>query len=228
MALETGTYISDLVSANPPGTDAISQGDDHIRLLKSTIQASFPSTLTSAAIPNISGNGDKLLAVNSAGTQTEWVTETPGVPSGCILMWSGAISAIPSGWVICDGNNSTPNLTDRFVIHASADSGDTYDVGDTGGSTTSGSHSLTEAELASHTHTINNDTHNHDIASDSYRKTDHGTNSWVSWLESSSVGAARITTSQDDTHNHTATIPVAEPLTLMRILFPRTTLLRSS
>lgn len=59
-----------------------------------------------------------------------------GLPSGAIILWSGAISAIPTGFVICDGTNSTPNLTDRFVIHASADAGATYDVGDTGGSAT--------------------------------------------------------------------------------------------
>jgi len=70
-----------------------------------------------------------------------------GVPSGVILMWSGAISAIPSGWHLCDGNNGTPNLTDRFVIHADADSGGTNDVGDTGGSKT-----IAEANLPAHTH----------------------------------------------------------------------------
>ncbi len=43
MALETGTYISDLNSANPPGTDLKSQGDDHIRLIKATILATFPN-----------------------------------------------------------------------------------------------------------------------------------------------------------------------------------------
>ena len=69
-------------------------------------------------------------------------------------MWSGAISAIPSGWVICDGNNSTPNLTSRFVIHADSDSGGSYDVDDTGGSTTSGAHTLLTAEMPAHTHTF--------------------------------------------------------------------------
>jgi len=44
MALESGTYIKDLVSTNPLGTDAISQGDDHVRLIKSVLQNSFPST----------------------------------------------------------------------------------------------------------------------------------------------------------------------------------------
>ena len=43
MALETGTYISDLVSTNPVATDGLRQADDHLRLIKSTILATFPS-----------------------------------------------------------------------------------------------------------------------------------------------------------------------------------------
>lgn len=42
MALETATYVGELVSTNPPGTDNKSQGDDHLRLIKATIQATFP------------------------------------------------------------------------------------------------------------------------------------------------------------------------------------------
>lgn len=43
MALETATYISDLVSTNPTASDNMSQGDDHIRLLKSTLKSTFPN-----------------------------------------------------------------------------------------------------------------------------------------------------------------------------------------
>ena len=43
MGLESATYISDLVSTNPAAGDAKSQGDDHIRLLKSTVKATFPN-----------------------------------------------------------------------------------------------------------------------------------------------------------------------------------------
>jgi len=44
MPLETGTYISDLNASNPVGaSDPKSAGDDHIRLVKSTILATFPS-----------------------------------------------------------------------------------------------------------------------------------------------------------------------------------------
>ena len=83
-------------------------------------------------------------------------TAVVGIPSGVIAMWSGAISNIPTGWVICDGTNSTPNLTDRFVIHADADSGGTRNVDATGGSHTSGAHTLSSSEMPSHTHTYTN------------------------------------------------------------------------
>ena len=74
MALESGTYVKDLVSTNPPGTDAISQGDDHIRLIKSVLKNSFPSNSNAPIVPDISGNGDKYLQVNSGASATQWVT----------------------------------------------------------------------------------------------------------------------------------------------------------
>lgn len=43
MALESGTYIDDLVATNPNGGDAKSDGDNHLRLIKSTIVNSFPN-----------------------------------------------------------------------------------------------------------------------------------------------------------------------------------------
>lgn len=43
MALEAGTYISDLVAANPDGASPKSSMDDHLRLIKGTIKATFPN-----------------------------------------------------------------------------------------------------------------------------------------------------------------------------------------
>jgi len=43
MALETATYISDLNAANPAATDALAQADDHFRLIKGTLKATFPN-----------------------------------------------------------------------------------------------------------------------------------------------------------------------------------------
>lgn len=69
------------------------------------------------------------------------------IPAGIITLWSGAISAIPSGWVLCNGSNSTPDLRDRFVVGA----GTTYAVGATGGSA---SVTLDTTMIPSHTHTF--------------------------------------------------------------------------
>lgn len=53
------------------------------------------------------------------------------VPQGAIIMWHGTIGNIPAGWVICDGNNGTPNLLAKFV-QGVATAG--TNPGDTGGS----------------------------------------------------------------------------------------------
>ena len=70
------------------------------------------------------------------------LTSVPGVPVGGIIMWSGATNAIPSGWALCDGNNGTPNLQDKFIVGA----GSSYAVDATGGSA--------DATLVSHTHNL--------------------------------------------------------------------------
>jgi hypothetical protein len=73
------------------------------------------------------------------------IADFEGVPTGVILLWSGAEGAIPAGWVLCNGANGTPDLRDRFVVGA----GTTYAVGNTGGSAT---HTLTTAEMPTHSH----------------------------------------------------------------------------
>ena len=73
------------------------------------------------------------------------LTGVSGIPSGFIGLWSGATNAIPSGWVLCDGNNGTPNLRDRFVVGA----GSSYSVDDTGGAANV---TLTINQIPSHNH----------------------------------------------------------------------------
>lgn len=68
-------------------------------------------------------------------------------PVGIITMWSGSTSNIPTGWALCNGQNGTPDLRDRFIVGA----GNTYTAGATGGSA---SVSLQEANLPSHNHTL--------------------------------------------------------------------------
>ena len=53
MALETGTFISDLVITNPTSDDLKSQGDDHLRLLKSTIKTTLPFLLGAVSASDV-------------------------------------------------------------------------------------------------------------------------------------------------------------------------------
>lgn len=38
------------------------------------------------------------------------------IPPGVIVMWAGLVANIPAGWNLCNGQNGTPNLVDRFVM----------------------------------------------------------------------------------------------------------------
>lgn len=69
------------------------------------------------------------------------------LPSGIILLWSGPIASIPEGWNLCDGNNGTPDLRDRFIVGAKQDDSGTAKTNLTGALTQSGGN-------ANHTHTV--------------------------------------------------------------------------
>ena len=72
-----------------------------------------------------------------------------GIPPGGIIIWSGSTTAIPAGWVLCNGANSTPDLRDRFVIGA----GTSYAVNATGGNK--------DAIVVNHTHSVSDPGHVH-------------------------------------------------------------------
>jgi hypothetical protein len=78
------------------------------------------------------------------------------MPMGIIVMWSGSTSNVPSGWLLCNGTNGTPNLMDRFVVGA----GSTYTTGGTGnGMGGSNTVTLSVGNLPNHTHTVPDHTH---------------------------------------------------------------------
>ncbi len=120
--------------------------------------------------------------VDAAGKIKESGNEL--IPAGAIIMWSANV--IPNGWVICDGNNGTPDLTDKFIRGSL-----TAHVNETGGSVTH-NHTIghyhevnppntpTTSDTHTHTHLLNNyimdgpftmqlsdplsnDTHHHDV-----------------------------------------------------------------
>lgn len=94
----------------------------------------------------VHAQNDVTIPDNEGGTISV-STLAQGIPSGGIIMWSGAINDIPDGWVLCDGTDGTPDLQDRFVAGAGAK----YSPDDTGGEE---QHTLTVDEMPSHTHDI--------------------------------------------------------------------------
>jgi hypothetical protein len=113
MGLETGTYIYDLVPTNPiGGSDPKSEGDDHIRLLKSTIKAVFPG-MAGRAWREQSKSGDyTLLSTDNmtviactAALTISGTAATLGNGFTCVLYnaHSAAITA-PGGYLLQAGN----------------------------------------------------------------------------------------------------------------------------
>lgn len=110
------------------------------------------------------------------------ITEWPGMPSGGIIMWSGAINNIPNGWALCDGNNGTPNLTSRFIMsipNASTDPGAI-------GGAISHNHDGGSYTAAAHTHSGTTSSSNSKI-----------------WIDDNSGGTDYWGTEYTHTHNFT-------------------------
>ena len=140
--------------------------------------------------------------INDAGYITSASTPS-SVPAGTIVMYNG--SSAPSGWVICDGNNSTPDLRDKFILAA----GSTYSVGDTGGSADAvvvshshGAGSYGTNDAGSHTHgqgnmsTNNAGGHSHDAGN-------FNTNTVSSHSHTQSGSGSGTTGTQSHNHYHT-------------------------
>jgi len=163
MSLETATYINQLVPANPPGTDPLANAADHLRLIKSCLQSTWPN-------------------VTGAITATQENLNN-GTPVGLIAMWSGG--TVPAGWALCNGQTAirsdgtgtiaTPDLRDRFIVG----SGLSYTIGNTGGlalqtAVPSHTHGLSDpghvhgVSDPGHSHGVSDPGHNHGISEGSY------------------------------------------------------------
>ena len=152
-------------ATNFASKDSLSTGNP-AKVIKGTeIDAEYTAIASAISSKSDSNSptftGTPLAPTASAGTNTTQIATTAfvatavasAIPSGGIIIWSGSASAIPSGWYLCNGSNSTPDLRDKFVVGA----GSTYAVADTGGSA--------NAVVVSHTHTatVTDPGHSHTI-----------------------------------------------------------------
>ena len=184
-------------------------------------------------VNNINSTGI-VTAVSYSGITTSMISDYGGgissgdsFPTGGIILWSGAANAIPTGWVLCDGQNSTPDLRNRFVVGA----GDAYAVDATGGSAdatlvshTHGSGNLGTGNAGSHSHsgntnntgdhthsgnTNNTGSHAHrwgtddnDGASGAGNPDANGGQSWKAWTDDQGAHSHNINTNNSGSHSH--------------------------
>lgn len=140
MALETAVTINQLDPANPAGPDRLAQGDDHIRLIKAALKATFPNI-----------TGPMTLSHTLLNSLAGLV-----VPVGTIQLWYGTSDAVPAGYALCDGrtvaksdgsgNITVPDMRGRVPVGAT----DTHAVGATFGQD---SKTITSEVAGGHTHT---------------------------------------------------------------------------
>lgn len=117
------------ISGDITGSSFSGSGANLTDIPDSAIAALTASKLT-GALPAISG-------ANLTGIEA--------FVQGMIILWYGNTGNVPPGFALCDGNNGTPDLRNRFVVGA----GDTYNPNDTGGAI---SNTLTSDQIPTHTH----------------------------------------------------------------------------
>ena len=214
-----------LSGVNPSTTDdVILAGGTGITLTRSTneitITNSAPDTDTTYSQSVVDSGDDVKLRLTNSSNVNDDITVTAGsnitltqnnasqftisgvdaFPSGGIIMWSGAENAIPSGWVLCNGSNSTPDLRNRFIVGSGT--GSDYSVGDTGG--------WTDSIVVDHTHDLN---HNHTYSSSTSSDGGHShtwqrqdvsiDNGYRPWPASNNdVKSTNVQTSTDGAHAH--------------------------
>lgn len=105
---------------------------------------------------NGAGTLNQLLASNGPAAAPKFVNN---FPVGGIIMWSGAIANIPSGWALCDGTNGTPDLRNRFVIGAVQDASGVPQTTVTGSNTQTGGSK--DSVVVAHSHGITDPGHHH-------------------------------------------------------------------
>ena len=188
MGLETGTYISDLNSSNPVAGDPVNEGDDHLRLIKTTVKATFPS-ITGAVtathtelnlIDGVTANTTELnyVDVTTLGTAqaskavtTNASNDSTGMRnltvSGTVTIGSNTATTLqavyPVGSIYINAAVATNPGTllgfgtwtafgaGKVIVGLDANDADFNSVQETGGSKT---HTLSTAELPSHTHSV--------------------------------------------------------------------------
>ena len=205
VAFQQGLFQLLLGSATPIPQQVITQnstlylgitiGDDS-EMTPRVQLGSVPYAVQAQTVPNEAVTTDKI--ADGAITADKLAPALQvGVPAGTIVMWSGALSAIPQGWALCDGTQGTPNLLDRFILSVDAN----QNPGETGGTH---QQTLTVDNLPPHTHTFTTNpagAHSHAT----HIEDDNGFGSGSKGGVDNTSGSGDVRTSEDGSHTHSGT-----------------------
>ncbi|MBS9440742.1 tail fiber protein [Photorhabdus heterorhabditis] len=97
------TDFVDLIDIADIGRRAVGKAPDQTDNPNSALRLDSHGRLVVKA-----GNG---ITIDSNGVN---IDPNRVLPKGMIVMFSG--SSVPTGWALCDGDNGTPNLIDRFIL----------------------------------------------------------------------------------------------------------------
>ena len=113
MALESGTYIDSLNASNPVATDGLAQADDHLRLIKSTVKATFPNV--AGAITSTQTELNKLDGATASTTELNYVT---GVTSSIQGQFNNVSTALSGKQATITGAATTIDDTNLTASRA--------------------------------------------------------------------------------------------------------------
>lgn len=127
MPLETANFIPDLVPSNPAASDGMSQGDDHIRLLKAVIKATFPNftdvalgstqAQLDAAVAAAVTNGVSVLADAGVNFKTNTGDKITNPAAGEIdVLGARFVKAAGVTSLTLDGALTTPTINGPGII----------------------------------------------------------------------------------------------------------------
>jgi len=149
-ALQSAGYLNPSWNAFNPWQNAYTITSNISAFTVSTTVPQEWTNLVARDLPTSSISGAIVgSSVPAPGSQNN------SLPIGSIVIWSGTVASIPTGWQLCDGTNGTPDLRDRFVVGARQDSGGVSMTTVSGSLTKTGGeakHTMTIAEMPPHTH----------------------------------------------------------------------------
>lgn len=113
MPVETFNYIDSLNTANPTATDNVSEGDDHIRGIKTTLKNTFPNVngAVSKTDEELNNTISQTSSTGSAPLPSGTTAQRDGTPSAGYLRWNTTDTSAEvydgSAWTAVGGGNTT-------------------------------------------------------------------------------------------------------------------------